>query len=221
MMQCRTASLQGLDSISIMPDMKLSGARTKWREDTNRTDFDPSAPGGLRACDHPGCTLGGEHRAPRSRDRLNEYFWFCLDHVRAYNSQWNYYEGMSPDEIEREIRQDTTWQRPTWPMGSGGSAKSAFVNGIHDPYGVMGDTVEAGANGNPLRQRPAKERAAMRRLGLDEPLTLITLKTKYKELVKIHHPDANGGDLQSEETFKDINAAYRVLLTALDATPKQ
>src|SRR5262249_29646421 len=71
-----------------------------------------------RGCDHPGCAGDGLYRAPRSRAELSAYYWFCLDHVREYNAAWNYYAGMSELEIEREIRNDTTWQRPTWPLGS-------------------------------------------------------------------------------------------------------
>ena len=74
----------------------------------------------LRACDHPGCLEQGSHRAPKSRDRLTDYYWFCLDHVRAYNKAWDYFQGMDPAGIETVIRQDTVWERPTWPMGQWG-----------------------------------------------------------------------------------------------------
>ncbi|MEK9662807.1 MAG: hypothetical protein VW644_13950, partial [Alphaproteobacteria bacterium] len=67
-----------------------------------------------RTCDHPECDAAGEHRAPRSRDALRSYFWFCLDHVRKYNKAWNYYADMSDTEVEAERRKDTFWHRPTW-----------------------------------------------------------------------------------------------------------
>src|SRR3974377_414485 len=83
------------------------------------TSADPTAAAAAtRLCDHPGCAAAGDYRAPRARDRLRQFYWFCLDHVRAYNAQWNYYAGMSAAEIEAEIRNDTGWQRPTWPLGS-------------------------------------------------------------------------------------------------------
>ncbi len=71
----------------------------------------------MRLCDHPGCECGGDFRAPRSRLELDRYYWFCLEHVRAYNLAWNYYAGMSEPEIEAEIRRDTVWQRPSWKLG--------------------------------------------------------------------------------------------------------
>jgi hypothetical protein len=52
------------------------------------TSADPSARAAARLCDHPGCAAAGDYRAPRSRNRLDVFFWFCLDHVRAYNAQW-------------------------------------------------------------------------------------------------------------------------------------
>ncbi len=68
-------------------------------------------------CDIPGCTEAGAFRAPKSRSQLNDYHWFCLDHVRAYNAGWDFYKGMSPAEVEAQLRADTAWQRPTWPLG--------------------------------------------------------------------------------------------------------
>jgi DnaJ-domain-containing protein 1 len=161
-----------------------------------------------RGCDRPGCSGGGEFRAPRSRHTLNEYFWFCLEHVREYNAAWNYYAGMSEAEIEAEIRRDTTWQRPSWPLGS----RIGSVHGrMRDHFGVFGEG-EAEAE---LRRRPASpEEAALRVFDLDPPFTLVALKTRYKELVKRHHPDANGGDKIAEEKLKVINQAYSTLKTA-------
>ena len=85
-----------------------------------------AAAAATRLCDHPGCASGGEYRAPRSRFALDTFFWFCLDHVRLFNAQWNYYAGMSAREIEAEIRNDTVWQRPTWPLGGRGGAGRGF-----------------------------------------------------------------------------------------------
>lgn len=70
-----------------------------------------------RPCDYPGCPEAGLYKAPRSRDRLHDYYWFCLDHVRDYNAQWDFLKGLSSDEIEEQIRLATVWNRPTWPLG--------------------------------------------------------------------------------------------------------
>src|SRR3954449_1911719 len=86
----------------------------------------------VRPCDHPGCEAGGDFRAPRSRLELDRYYWFCLEHVRAYNVAWNYYAGMSQSEIEAEIRRDTVWQRPSWKLGE----RHGPGPRISDPFGV-------------------------------------------------------------------------------------
>src|ERR1700693_1150757 len=85
-----------------------------------------------RLCDHPGCECGGDFRAPRSRLELDRYYWFCLEHVRAYNVAWNYYRGMSEPEIEAEIRRDTVWQRPSWKLGG----RHCPIPGVRAPFGL-------------------------------------------------------------------------------------
>jgi hypothetical protein len=121
---------------------------------------------------------------------------------------------MSEAEIEAEIRNDTTWQRPSWPLGSrqGPFAQMRW----RDPFGVFGDG-EEGADGGGGKQRRASaaaqspEQAALHVFDLEPPFTLVRLKARYKELVKLHHPDANGGDKAAEEKLKIINQAYSTL----------
>ena len=73
-------------------------------------------------CEWIGCDRDGLYRAPRSRRELRQYWWFCLEHVREYNAAWNYYAGMSDNEVEADVRFDTVWQRPSWPLGAGNRA---------------------------------------------------------------------------------------------------
>ncbi|CAA7618714.1 J domain-containing protein [Magnetospirillum sp. UT-4] len=190
--------------------MKASGTKRSWR--VAYAPAEPSA--ATRACDHPGCTHEGEYRAPRSRDNLNEYYWFCLDHVRAYNSAWDYYKGMTPEQIEDEIRTSTTWQRPTWPLGSK-TGNRRFSFSIHDPLGVFAEEAEEMAKAK--TRPPTPEEEAMTVLELVPPVTVKALKARYKQLVKQHHPDANNGDKDAEERFKDISRAYTILLNSLTA----
>src|ERR1041385_5540450 len=71
-----------------------------------------------RVCEAPGCRLAGDYRAPRARDRLNEYRWFCLEHVRESNKKWDYFAGLGAEQIEAHIRADTTCRRPVSPLGA-------------------------------------------------------------------------------------------------------
>jgi len=175
---------------------------------------DPDAPG--RGCDVPGCEAAAEYRAPRSRRALREWRWFCLEHVRAYNAAWDYYRGMSPGEIEAELRSDLSWQRPTWPLGRLGAADWRRSAGIEDPLAELAGSVRKGRRANGV---PADLKEHLAALGLGWPLTLEMLKARYKELAKRHHPDANGGDARAEERFKTINLAYTTLRTRLARAP--
>ncbi len=195
----------------------------------------PGAPEAeVHACDIPGCPNAGEYRAPRGRDELTDYYLFCLDHVRAYNASWNYFAGMSESEMEAHIRADTTWQRPSWPFGAWRGGRRNGAPHFDDPFDLFGDSHgpagrngENGANGHAnghangggqgwqaRREKPQSERdRALAVMQLDAPVTVAAIKTRYKELVKRHHPDANGGDRASEERLKVINQAYSTLMS--------
>jgi hypothetical protein len=176
-------------------------------------DPDPQAPG--RACDIPGCPHEGGYKAPKSRESLRDYFWFCLDHVRAYNAAWDFYKGMSPGQIEAHMRDDTGWQRPTWPLGrlGGGMAEDDLVHDRLDILGAAG--MRQGRNQRPTNAAPADLRQPLHTLGLAWPVSLDEVKTRYKELAKRNHPDTNGGDRAAEERFKVINLAYTLVRSHL------
>jgi len=165
-----------------------------------------------RVCEAAGCRLHGEYRAPRARDRLTEYRWFCLEHVRDYNKKWDYFAGLGAEQIEAHIRADTTWRRPVWPLGARRSG-GPYVH-INDPFDLADD---AGLGERPhpkfdgSEQLTPAERTALDVLELSWPSTRADVKSRYKELVKLHHPDANGGAREAEEKLKQINAAYSTL----------
>jgi len=170
-------------------------------------------------CDWPGCDAQGEHRAPKSRTHLDEFSFFCLDHIRQFNKSWNYYEGMNETEIEKEIRKDTIGRRPTWPFGAR-SAAFRFARGRFgdaDTFGLFDDEESADGPTDGTRQWApgSPEENALVVLDLSAPVTVEDVKVRYKKLVKIHHPDANGGDKAAEERFKEINLAYHTIMQSL------
>jgi len=167
----------------------------------------------LRSCNHPGCLEQGAHRAPKSRDHLTDYYWFCLAHVRAYNKSWDYFQGMDPAGIESVIRQDTVWERPTWPMGQWGLGGLGSGRRIPLDEAIDRALGMAGERRNPTRDPQwhllsGPEREALTELDLGTPVTLHEVKLRYKYLVKKLHPDANGNDRKAEDRLKRINAAY-------------
>jgi hypothetical protein len=179
---------------------------------------DPDHP--LRPCDAPGCAAAGEYRAPKSRSTLNDYLWFCLPHVREYNAAWDYYKGMGPNEIEANLRHDTSWQRPTWPLGRLGGGHRFSAEYMRDPLGLLYATPLHARRTRPAERpaAPPELRAALDVLGLDWPVDQPALRARYKELAKRYHPDANGGDRSTEDRLKDVNRAYSLLRQRLGAT---
>jgi hypothetical protein len=177
---------------------------------------DPNGAAHLRACDHAGCAAAGEYRAPRSRTSLNEYYWFCLEHVRAYNAAWDYYKGMSPEEIEAQRRSDMVGWRPTWPMGSRRRHEHIDEDQLRAAFHRMfdEDILGGGAEKPSSRARAwTPEDEALAVMDLSHGATFEEVRARYKELVKRHHPDANGGDKTAEERLKSINQAYTYLKT--------
>jgi hypothetical protein len=136
-----------------------------------RDEFD--APPSARACDHPGCGATGEFRAPRSRT-LNDYYWFCLDHVRSYNASWNYYAGMNEAEIETELRKDMVGQRPSWKFGT----RVAWRYGNAGKDSSLFDFEAEVARERPAARPPTPQETALRTFDLSLPLTLAAVKAR-------------------------------------------
>jgi hypothetical protein len=177
---------------------------------------DAARAAGERTCDWPGCPGAGDFRAPKSRTQLRDYHWFCLDHVRPYNNAWNFCEGMSDAEVEASIRSDTTWNRPTWPLG--GRTDGPTLDQVRRLIEAFDDPDGAFAGAAPTRAAPETDtEKALAVLELRPPIDAAGVKARYKVLVKCHHPDANGGTKASEEKFKEITRAYETVMTALTA----
>lgn len=172
-------------------------------------------------CQWEGCELPGAHKAPAGRNREGEYLWFCTDHAREYNKNYNYFSGLSDEEIAKFQKKSQVGDRPTWKMGTARTAQAAtpmFSNlksGSAKAHRMRDPAAWANAqNAKPVRRLKPLEAKAMRTLGLDASATSDEIKTRYKELVKKHHPDANGGDRTSEEIFRDVIQAHKILKSA-------
>jgi hypothetical protein len=163
-------------------------------------------------CSADGCRAEAHYKAPRSRDALRDYIWFCLEHVRAYNKSWNYYAGLQGAALEAEIRRATTWERPSWKFATGKPAEQIF----DDPMGLF--DFESRHQG---RQISPEERKAWKTLEMEPVGDLKKVKNRYKQLAKEHHPDTNGGDANAEERLKEIILAYNLIRKSLQsaATP--
>jgi hypothetical protein len=179
----------------------------------------------LPGCEWPGCKEPGTHRAPKGRAKANEYWQLCLDHVREYNATYNFFAGMSDEAVARYQKDDLTGHRPTWKLGSIGGKRAArrgrgefrgadFVT--NDPFSLFGETSHAGhARTAPEARKVLNaQRRALDALGFEGVASRVDIKSRFKKLVKQHHPDANGGDRGSEDRLREIIQAYNYLKTA-------
>ena len=175
-------------------------------------------------CDWPNCAQFATHRAPKGRGREREYWSFCLDHVRAYNQSYNFFAGMSDDAVARYQKDALTGHLPTWKMGmvggkgrSGKPGRPPFADGLgDDPFDILREF--GGVHGAVPPRAEAERRTignaarkALHALGLEVGAMGAEIKARFKELVKRHHPDANGGDRASEDKLRDIIEAYNYL----------
>jgi hypothetical protein len=175
-------------------------------------------------CEWPGCTEAAGYRAPKGRGNEGKYWQYCLEHVRTYNQSYNYFAGMSDDAVARYQKDSLTGHRPTWKMGVNGKAgtrpdPNGFRAGFDadDPFSLFG---EFGGN---TRWKPDEasqpegrmirnaERKALDTMGLEVGVSAAEVKARFKELVKRHHPDANGGDRSSEGLLREVIQAYNYL----------
>lgn len=181
-------------------------------------------------CDWKGCNQPGGYRAPKGRNREGEYYNFCIDHVREYNKNYNYFSGMSDDQISDYQESAMTGHRPTWalgankanPAGSETPEPKHTQQHAHFDYDMKtDDSFEFFKNGKQKETpaEPSKKRRPVRKLerkylevlNLDDTATAQDIKTQFKGLVKRHHPDLNGGDRGSEDRLREIIQAYNYL----------
>jgi len=170
---------------------------------------------GARAhCAVPGCANPGEFKAPlqpANFDGPGSWRFLCLDHVREHNAKYNFFEGMSPEEIQDAQGPLAGWERP--------SRKFAH-NGADPPpaWGDFADPLEAisGRFGHIRKpQQPWRfskpERRALSVLGLGEEADRHQLRQRYSSLVRRYHPDKNGGDRSHEGRLGEVIEAYQLL----------
>ena len=188
----------------------------------------PRADDGARpqeqVCQHPGCGLKGEFRAPQGRGREGKFFLFCLDHVRAYNASYDYFAGMTDEAVQAYQKADLVGHRPTWRMGANHAAHKGAEPGhdaaaeevvVDDPLGLFARTRSARTGEpKPMPRVGNAARKALDTLGLEPGVERAAVKARYKELVKRLHPDANGGDRSREDKLREIINAYNYLKAA-------
>ena len=192
--------------------------------DRPNTRFHGRVAGTGRLCAEAGCDQPGEFRAPliegapAGRDGPGDYRWLCLDHVRAFNTKYNFFNGMSPDEIHEAQRPYAGWERETRAFAANGADRPPRWADFSDPLDAIGARFRERmanerqrADGKPLS---GADRRALKVLGLDQDVDRRGLRQRYSELVRKFHPDRNGGDRSMEKALQDVIAAYQHLKSA-------
>ena len=176
------------------------------------------APATGPVCQWKGCGSPGLYKAPVGRGQEGKYYLFCLEHVRQFNASYNYFQGWSTAEVEAFQKDAIIGHRPTWRTGPYGDAqgaqkKGSFSGAFVDPHAFFKGRLGRD-KAEPVRRLKPLEKKSLEALGLGEGANRDQIKHRFKELVKRHHPDANGGDKRSENKLREIIQAYNYLKQA-------
>jgi hypothetical protein len=206
-------------------DIRVRPPKSEEEEAAAAKDDVNSLKPGERPCDWPGCRVAGVSRAPKSRQLMHEHYWFCQSHAGQYNKNWDFFAGMSEDDVRKVQESRATGDRPTWQfkasrfsreaaafaakMGTGSANKGAGA--YADPFSMFGNRPKAAA---PERHLGRLEQRALAEMDLESHATAADIRAKYLDLVKRFHPDTNGGDRSSEQKLARVLRAYKTLRQA-------
>ena len=165
-------------------------------------------------CDWNNCNKIGEYKAPIEKDNSKEFRYLCLEHIREFNKNWNYFANMTDSQINEFIKSDMTWHKPTQNFsGQDNFFKILWNNALNENLDKNGFDK---SNYNSLNFNfTDKDLKAFDILGLDVTRNWENIRSKFKKLVKKFHPDMNAGNKKFEEKLKIITLAYTQLKRAL------
>jgi len=158
-------------------------------------------------CEWDNCSENGRFKAPLEKDNSKKYRWLCEDHIKLFNKNWNYFDGMNQSEIEIFLKSDLTWHRPTQKFSSSDNFFNILWNNALDgkfsffKYEKIINTF----NGKKLNE---KDKDAFKIMELDLSADWPIIQKKFKTLVKKFHPDRNAGNKEFENKLKKITLAY-------------
>ena len=158
-------------------------------------------------CEWENCSEAGNFKAPVERDNVKNFRWLCEKHIKLFNSKWNYFDGMSQNEIELFLKSDLTWHRPTQKFGSADNFFNIlWNNALSDKFRIFKD--EKTFNNKKIKKLTEKDKEAFVIMGLEFNDDWKTVQKKFKTLVKKFHPDKHSGNKQYEDKLKKITIAY-------------
>ncbi len=187
----------------------ISVGASKKKNPRGRRGMSGASETSKRICDHEGCNQPGLYRAPKAPDVLDDFFWFCKEHAREYNLKWNFFDGTTEAEMNAQMSEDKVWERQTRAF-SDPEARAWARLGIEDPHQVLGGnaTQNPGKGRSGQRKLPPTERRAVEILEAEDTWTKQEIRKAYKKLIKVLHPDINGGDRSQEEQLQEVVWAW-------------
>tara|TARA_B100000959_G_scaffold286510_1_gene365488 strand:- start:487 stop:1002 length:516 start_codon:yes stop_codon:yes gene_type:complete len=157
-------------------------------------------------CEWKNCKEFGKFKAPAERDNSKKFKLLCDEHIKLFNKSWNYFEGMSDNEITNFLKSDVTWHRPTQQFGSPDNFFNIlWNNALNDKFKIFKDEKNKNINKTQLCK---KDKDAFNIMELNFNADYETVQKKFKILVKKFHPDKHSGNKVYEDKLKKITMAY-------------
>ena len=158
-------------------------------------------------CEWENCKEIGKFKAPIERDNSKKYRWLCEEHIKLFNKNWNYFEGMSQNEVEKFIKSDVTWHRPTQKFSSSDNFFNIlWNNAMSDKFNFFQDKKILNNLNN--KELTEKDKDAFNIMELEFSADWSSIQKKFKTLVKKFHPDRNSGSRKFEDKLKKVTLAY-------------
>ena len=164
-------------------------------------------------CDWENCNEIGSYKAPVEKDNSKKYRLLCLNHIKIFNKNWNYFENMNDQEIEFFIKSDLTWHKSTKTFGSSDNFFNIlWNNALDDKLNIFKSSNYRDFKKTKVSQQ---DKDALQVMELNEEVKWEQIQSKFKELVKKYHPDKNQGNKKFEDKLKKITLAYSQLKKTL------
>ena len=167
-----------------------------------------------QVCDYGGCNEHGDFLA---KTKSSVKFFYCLNHIKDFNKNYNFFEGMSEEEVIDYQISAIIGHRPTWKSGTNPQASyfSKFAKNDGSAFDDPFDLFEKEKTSKYERQSKIKKgkisEKAYKLLDFNSVSNKNDIRKKFKEVVKSLHPDTNGGDNSQEDLLKEVISAYKAL----------
>ena len=161
-------------------------------------------------CEWNNCNNFGEFKAPIEKDNSKKYRMLCLEHVKEFNKNWNYFSGMNDQQIMDFIKSDMIWHKPTQSFSSSDNFFKILWNNALKDEAHKFRNFESLDHMKKFRFN-SQDFQAFTILDMPAGIEWKKIQEKFKKLVKKFHPDMNAGNKKFEEKLKIITLAYTQL----------